>query len=98
MTKDVHQISVRGFRSSELEMMRNYAQKNGFESLNAFLLWIIRDELENQTMLHYGSRTVQYIENSARVMNNQIDAFNSFTANNERVLDRVEQLLEILSE
>ena len=49
-------------------------------------------------MLHYGSRTVQYIENSARVMNNQIDAFNSFTANNERVLDRVEQLLEILSE
>lgn len=55
-------------------------------------------ELEKQNTLHYDSRLFRYIENGGRVMNNQIHAVSNFAADNERVSDLGEQLLEILSE
>ncbi|TYA96911.1 hypothetical protein FXE12_11995 [Lactobacillus sp. SL9-6] len=89
---------IRGLTKDELTMLRTYATKNEFESLNGFLLFLIRDELEQQTILKYGGRTVTFVENTARVMNNQIDALNSFTADQARLMSKVDLLLEILSE
>lgn len=80
MVDDWHQISVRGLKENELTLLRTYASKNNFKSLNAFLLFLIRDELEKQTILKYGGRMMTFIENTGRVMNNQIDALSSFTA------------------
>ncbi|QCZ44809.1 hypothetical protein [Levilactobacillus brevis] len=98
MKDDWHQISIRGLKEEELTMLRTYATKNNFDSLNAFLLFLVRDELEKQTIQNYGDRPVAFIENTARVMNNQIDALNSFTADQARLLSKVDLLLEILSE
>lgn len=98
MKDDWHQISIRGLKEEELTMLRTYATKNNFDSLNAFLLFLVRDELEKQTIQNYGYRPVAFIENTARVMNNQIDALNSFTADQARLLSKVDLLLEILSE
>ncbi|MHA6973671.1 hypothetical protein [Levilactobacillus brevis] len=98
MKDDWHQISIRGLKEEELTMLRTYAIKNNFDSLNAFLLFLVRDELEKQTFLKYGERPVAFIEKTARVMNNQIDALNSFTADQARLITKVDLLLEILSE
>lgn len=98
MVDDWHQISVRGLKENELTLLRTYASKNNFKSLNAFLLFLIRDELEKQTILKYGGRTMTFIENTGRVMDNQIDALSSFTADQKRLINKVDLMLEILNE
>lgn len=98
MVDDWHQISVRGLKENELTLLRTYASKNNFKSLNAFLLFLIRDELEKQTILKYGGRTMTFIENTSRVMNNQIDALSSFTGDQKRLINKVDLMLEILNE
>lgn len=98
MVDDWHQISVRGLKENELTLLRTYASKNNFKSLNAFLLFLIRDELEKQTILKYGGCTITFIENTGRVMDNQIDALSSFTSDQKRLINKVDLMLEILNE
>ncbi|MBS1007192.1 hypothetical protein [Levilactobacillus brevis] len=98
MSSNEQNFLIRGLTKSELSLLRTYATKNNFESLNAFLLFLVRDELEKQTILKYGGRTVTFIENTARVLNNEIDTLNSFTADQARLISKVDLLLEILNE
>ena len=98
MTQKEQNFLIRGLTKNEVDLLRTYATKSDFESLNAFLLFLIRDELEKQTILKYGERPVAFIEKTARVMSNQIDALNSFTADQTRLITKVDLLLEILSE
>ncbi|WP_288528735.1 hypothetical protein [uncultured Secundilactobacillus sp.] len=96
--EDRKQFIIRGLRKIELEELKDYAVSCHYDSVNAFLLALIRDELSKQMMLRYGDRTLQYLETNATVMNNMIDSYNSFIGGNEELLDQVKQLVALLKE
>lgn len=91
-------ISVRGLTAYEVMSLKEYASKSHFNSVNAFLLNLIRDELGSKAIARYGTRTIKYIEDNATALNNMIKSQNSFMADYENVMEQVTRLLNILSE
>lgn len=97
-SKSSKQIIVRGLTEFEMAELKEYAAGSHYDSVNAFLLALIREELSEQMMLRYGDRTLEYLETNATVMNNMIDSYNTFIGGNEELLDQVRQLIALLKE
>ena len=92
------ELHVRGLTPFEISSLKEFAEKSGFENVNAFVVALIREELSEQMMLRYGDRTLKYLETNATVMNNMIDSYNTFIGGNEELLDQVKQLVALLKE